>query len=114
MTRRSLASVRRFTPFTSANQGRHGSCYTATRMKYLALLALAGCMVGDEVDEDTDEDFVDTTVLTIAAGGSPNGSNCIASPYNCRFHAGGSRVENAGGGEVWAVVPGASVRDGNG
>jgi hypothetical protein len=85
-------------------------------MKYLALLALAGCMVGDEVDEDTDEDFVDTTVLTIAAGGSPgvNGNNCVASPYNCRFHAGGSRVENAGGGEVWAVVPGASVRDGNG
>jgi hypothetical protein len=85
-------------------------------MKYLALLALAGCMVGDELDEDTDEDYVDTTVLTIAAGGSPgvNGSNCIASPYNCRFRAGSSRVQNAGGGEAWAVVPGASVRDGNG
>src|SRR5690349_913541 len=110
MTRCSCASVPRFTRFTSANHARHGSCYTPTRMKYLALLALAGCMVGDEVDEDTDEDFVDTTVLTIAAGGSPgaNGSNCIASPYNCRFHAGSSRVQNAGGGEVWAVVPGAS------
>lgn len=85
-------------------------------MKYLVLLLLAGCMVGDEVDEDTDEDFVDPTVLTIAAGGSPgvNGSHCIASPYNCRFRAGSSRVQNAGGGEVWAVVPGASVRDGNG
>ncbi|HUS28222.1 MAG TPA: hypothetical protein VMZ53_06930 [Kofleriaceae bacterium] len=88
-------------------------------MRYLALLLLAGgCMVGDETDDvDTDEDFVDTTIGTLAAGGgSPgvNGSHCVASPFNCRFHEGGSRVENAGGGEVWAVTPGASIRDGNG
>jgi hypothetical protein len=77
-------------------------------------------MVGGEPiddDLDTDEDFVDTSIAVIAAGGgSPgiNGDHCIASPYNCRFRAGSSRVQNAGGGEAWAVTPGASIRDGNG
>jgi hypothetical protein len=83
-------------------------------MKYLALLLLVGCLDTGEVDDD--EDLVDTTIGTLAAGGTPgvNGDYCAASPYNCRFREGGSRVLNAAGEEVWAVTPGASVRDGNG
>ncbi len=83
-------------------------------MRFLALVLLAACLdVGDVEDE---EDLVDTTIGTITAGGSPgvNGDFCVASPYNCRFREGSSRVQNAAGGEVWAVTPGASVRDGNG
>lgn len=89
-------------------------------MSYLPLLLLftTACLdLGDaEEFEDGDADLVDTSVATFAAKASPgvNGSHCIASPYNCRFRAGSSRVQNAGGGERWAVVPGASVRDGNG
>jgi hypothetical protein len=81
----------------------------------LTLGCLAGCVDGDDGDEG-DEDLVDTSVGVLAAQGTPgeNGNFCIASPYNCRFRGGSSRVTNAGGGEVWAVEPGASVRDGNG
>jgi hypothetical protein len=83
-------------------------------MKYLALLLLAGCLDAGEVD--TDDDLVDPTIGVIAAGGSPgvNGDFCVASPFNCRFREGDSRVLNAAGDDVWAVTPGASVRDGNG
>ena len=85
-------------------------------MKYLALILLAGCVLGDEDEDFDDEDLVDTSEVTLAASGTPgvNGTHCIASPYNCRFRGGSSRVSNAGGGEVWAVEPGASIRDGNG
>jgi hypothetical protein len=82
-------------------------------MRYLALLALAGCLDVGEVD---DEDFVDTSIGELAAGSSAgvNGPVCAASPYNCRFRDGDAHVLNAAGDDVWAVVPGASVRDGNG
>jgi len=85
--------------------------------KWLLLLALAGCVDGvEDLDADDDSDFVDTTQLIITAGGSPgvNSANCIASPFNCRFRAGSSRVQNAAGDESWAVTPGASIRDGKG
>jgi hypothetical protein len=83
-------------------------------MKYLALLLLAACVDVGEVDDD--DDLVDTSIGLLAAGGTPgaNGDHCIASPYNCRFRDGDSRVLNAAGDDVWAVTPGASVRDGNG
>lgn len=84
-------------------------------MKYALLVLLAGCVdLGD--GDDDEEDLVDTSIGQLAAAGAPgvNGDHCIASPYNCRFRAGSSRVQNAGGGETWAVEPGASVRDGNG
>lgn len=86
--------------------------------KWLVLvLAFAGCVDGvEDLEEGDDADFVDTTDLLITAGGSAgvNGSHCIASPYNCRFREGSSRVQNAAGGENWAVMPGASIRDGKG
>ena len=83
-------------------------------MKYLWLLLLAGCL--DIGDGDDDEDFVDTSTIESAVSGSPgvNGDFCIASPFNCRFREGSSRVQNAAGDETWAIEPGASVRDGNG
>ena len=85
-------------------------------MKYLALLLLAGCMVGDDPDDIGDEDLVDTSAEITAHATRPgvNSSACTASPYNCRFHSGDSRVLNAAGDDVWAVEPGASIRDGNG
>ena len=87
--------------------------------------ALAGCLeldgadgVDDDLDADDDADLVDPSQTSIAlnAGTTPgvNSDYCIASPYNCRFRAGSSRVQNAAGGETWAITPGASVRDGNG
>lgn len=85
-------------------------------MKYIAVLALlTGCLDVDDVEDD-DADLIDTTQATAFVAGSPgvNGDFCIASPYNCRFRAGSSRVQNAAGDERWAVVPGASIRDGKG
>lgn len=88
-------------------------------MKFIAVLVLlAGCVVGDEADleEDLgDEDLIDTSqpVVSYRARGV-NSDHCIASPYNCRFRGGSSRVQNAAGGERWAVRPGASIRDGHG
>ncbi|MCW5807548.1 MAG: hypothetical protein KIT31_34645 [Deltaproteobacteria bacterium] len=82
----------------------------------LALLALAGCALDDDADDDGDgdgdgeESSLEARVLTKGV----NGDFCIASPYNCRFREGSSRVTTAGGDEAWGVEPGASVRDGNG
>src|SRR3954462_7725001 len=92
---------------------------------YLALTALAstlvattltGCMVGDDPDDIGDEDLVDTSAAISAFATKPgvNSGECTASPFNCRFRAGDSRVTNAAGGESWAIAPGASVRDGDG
>jgi len=77
---------------------------------------LAGCMVGDDPDDIGDEDLVDTSAAISAFATKPgvNSDACTASPYNCRFRAGDSRVTNAAGGETWAIAPGASVRDGDG
>jgi len=90
-------------------------------MKALLFLALigstvAGCMVGDDPDDIGDEDLVDTSAAISAYATKPgvNGSECTASPFNCRFHAGDSRVLDAAGLDTWAITPGASVRDGAG
>ena len=93
-------------------------------MRHLVLLVLAGCVLDGEVEDDVlvdddpagDEDLLDTTQPedVYRTGPGVNGAYCIASPYNCRFRGGSSRVQNAAGGERWAVVPGASIRDGNG
>lgn len=79
-------------------------------MKYVALFVLAGCL-----DVSEDDDFVDTSTIEQEVGWpGENGNHCKASPYNCRFRGGGSRVQNAAGDITWAITPGASVRDGNG
>ena len=76
-------------------------------MKFLALLLLVGCL-----DTGDDDDLVDTTVDEVAAGvPGVNSDFCLASPYNCRFREGGSRVQNAAGDITWAIMPGASVRE---
>ncbi|MBV8762503.1 MAG: hypothetical protein JO257_34785 [Deltaproteobacteria bacterium] len=73
-------------------------------------------MVGDDPDDVGDEDLVDTSSAITAFATKPgvNSDACTASPYNCRFHAGDSRVLDAAGDDGWAIVPGASVRDGDG
>ena len=68
-------------------------------MRWIALLLLAGCL-------DEPDDLVDTTQDSTAL--------CRASEFNCRFRAGDSRVTLPDGSDRWAIVPGASVRDGNG
>ncbi|MDB4958376.1 MAG: hypothetical protein JWO36_5945 [Myxococcales bacterium] len=88
-------------------------------MKRLALVLLTGCLVGeaDPMEGDTgDEDLVDTSAAIVAHATKPgvNSNECTASPFNCRFHAGGSRVVNAANSDSWAIMPGAAVRDGNG
>ncbi len=84
-------------------------------------LLFAGCVIGDELDTDDslDEGEGDGEETADALGArvlvpGVNGSKCIASPFNCRFHDGGSRVETASGKDSWGVTPGAAVRDGNG
>jgi hypothetical protein len=87
------------------------------------LAALGGCL-GDEgeigtpsIDEETgttDEDLVDSTSSALRLTPGVNGRYCVASPFNCRFRQGSSRVTTAGGDESWGIAPGASVRDGNG
>ncbi len=84
----------------------------------LLFLLVAGCIVGDEADDDSfDEGDGEESASVIGARvlvPGVNGSKCIASPFNCRFRAGGSRVETASGKDTWGIEPGASVRDGNG
>jgi len=78
----------------------------------LLLFATAACTVGDE-EEFEGEDDTDVIEATRYVAGV-NGHFCIASPFNCRFHEGGSRVLTNDGGETWGITPGAQVRDGNG
>jgi hypothetical protein len=80
------------------------------------LVILSGCLVGTGDESLEEDDFVDPNALLIARSTSPgvNSGYCTASPYNCRFHEGGSRVMTQGGDDSWGITPGASVRDGNG
>ncbi len=85
----------------------------------LPALLVGACMTGDgtitDQDEDSsDEDVVDPAGVLAAPAPGVNGHVCAASPYNCRFRDGSSRVTNAAGDDTWAIVPGASVRNGNG
>ena len=65
---------------------------------------------------DDDADLVDTSsaITAFATVKGVNSDYCTASPFNCRFHAGSSRVDTQGGDETWGITAGASVRDGNG
>lgn len=81
-------------------------------MKLCVWMVLAGCATGSD-DGDDGADLVDTSAFETATAGA-NGSACVASPFNCRFHDGSSRVLTAAGDDSWGIEPGASVRDGNG
>lgn len=82
----------------------------------LFLLTAAACTVGDdpedEIEGESDGDGVAIAAIRYVHG--VNGDYCVASPFNCRFHQGSSRVLTAGGDETWGITAGASVRDGNG
>lgn len=83
------------------------------RWSWLLFLATSACMVG--TDDGEDEDFVDPNVVVIGkTAPGVNGAYCTASPFNCRFREGGSRVMTQGGDDSWGIAPGASVRDGDG
>jgi hypothetical protein len=76
-----------------------------------------GCLVGEDDPNNPDDLIVDPGAdpgVSAFATKGVNGPGCVASPYNCKFHIGGNRVETAAGGESWKVVAGADVRDGNG
>jgi hypothetical protein len=88
-------------------------------MKYGWLICCAftaACVSEDISDDDIgDADLVDTGgVMAFATVKGVNSDYCTASPFNCRFRAGSSRVDTKGGDETWGITAGASVRDGNG
>jgi hypothetical protein len=88
-------------------------------MKYGWLICLAftaACVSEDISDDDVgDADLVDTGgVMAFATVKGVNSDYCTASPFNCRFRSGSSRVDTKGGDETWGITAGASVRDGNG
>jgi len=103
--------------------------FTTLTLATVAALGLAAC-VDDGADVDDDSDLqggdpdladddapVDTTLIAAQATfPGVNGDWCLESPFNCRFRAPGisQRVLTARAKEVWAVSPGASIRDGNG
>nr|HEX4312937.1 hypothetical protein [Kofleriaceae bacterium] len=83
-----------------------------------ASIALGGCLddLGGDDDGDT-SDLIDTSQFNVQSFATKPGVNsdaCTASPFNCRFHDGDSRVLDAAGLDTWAITPGASVRDGDG
>ncbi|MBA3541090.1 MAG: hypothetical protein H0T79_15875 [Deltaproteobacteria bacterium] len=83
-----------------------------------SMLSLTGCLDGEIEDLEYPDDLVDTTEVpdddSAAFRGGVNSGYCAASPYNCRFRKGSSRVTTQAGSEDWGIEPGASVRDGNG
>jgi hypothetical protein len=83
-------------------------------MKWLLILLLTSCVT--EVDGDSDDaDLVDTSGETpFATVAGVNSAYCTASPYNCRFRAGDSRVDTKSGLDSWGIVDGAAILDGNG
>lgn len=92
-------------------------------MKLALCLAalLAGCVADVDTLDHTDDDegdLVDPSPdgpSAFATKAGVNSGACVASPFNCRFHAGtGQRVERADGSDTWAIASGVTLRDGNG
>ncbi|MFT3696611.1 MAG: hypothetical protein QM831_25955 [Kofleriaceae bacterium] len=87
-------------------------------MKFGVLICIAltsACT--DDLGDDDDADLVDPDAISVSPDALVKGTNgdyCTASPFNCRFRNGSSRVQTKGGLETWGIVAGASVRDGNG
>jgi hypothetical protein len=87
------------------------------RIAICGLMILIGCATGAPGGDDGDGwdgDDLDGAAFESAQFAGVNGDHCAASPFNCRFRAGSSRVTTAGGDDSWGVATGASVRDGNG
>ena len=85
----------------------------AMRIIICGVLAVAACATGSAAFDDDDNASGDAAFEAALVAGV-NGDHCTASPFNCRFRAGSSRVTTAGGDDSWGIAPGASVRDGNG
>lgn len=82
-------------------------------------LLFVGCAIDDEsedvidvLEDDGEESSSSLDAQHLVPG--INGNYCIASPFNCRFRGGSSRVVTGSGLTSWGVETGASVRDGNG
>jgi len=85
------------------------------RVKICGLIAAAACATsGPAPAIDDDDNATGDAAFETALFAGINGAHCAASPFNCRFRAGSSRVTTAGGDDSWGIAPGASVRDGNG
>jgi hypothetical protein len=89
------------------------------QIKACVWVALAGCAVGSEqMDPSAERNDgarpIETSVASQALVQGVNGTQCTASPFNCKLRDGSSRVTTAGGDDSWGISPGASVRDGNG
>ncbi|HMG55531.1 MAG TPA: hypothetical protein VK601_18665 [Kofleriaceae bacterium] len=78
------------------------------------LLAVTACATGGGSPGDDDNADGNDPAFETATFAGVNGDHCTASPFNCRFRAGSSRVTTAGGDDSWGIAAGASVRDGNG
>src|SRR6185312_3064335 len=104
-------SVRAVTPGTGA------ALPDCMKYGWLICFAFTAACVSEDISDDDigDADLVDTGgVMAFATVKGVNSDYCTASPFNCRFHAGSSRVDTKGGDETWGITAGASVRDGNG
>ncbi|HEX3761561.1 MAG TPA: hypothetical protein VHW23_22845 [Kofleriaceae bacterium] len=77
-------------------------------------MAVLGCAAAGGRGDPGDDGATDGATIEAALVKGINGDQCTASPFNCRFRAGSSRVVTAGGDDSWGIAPGASVRDGNG
>lgn len=83
----------------------------------IAWIVFATACVGVDAEDEaiTEGEVVDTSSIDASRTvPGENGAFCTASPFNCRFHEGTSRVTTPSGGVRWAIRTGASVRDGNG
>jgi hypothetical protein len=85
----------------------------AMRIMICGVFAVSACAAGGTAFDEDDNASGDVAFEAALVAGV-NGDHCPASPFNCRFRAGSSRVTTAGGDDSWGIAPGASVRDGNG
>src|SRR5204863_5868908 len=73
----------------------------AMRFTTYGLMVLMGCAAGGE-PADLDDEAGEPSFETAHFAGV-NGDVCVASPFNCRFRDGSSRVTTAGGGDSWGI-----------
>ena len=89
-----------------------------------SLASVTACTVGSgdadptdpeaDIEGEQDDSVVDPLAASTKGDPGVNSKYCKASDYNCRFRYDDSRITAPDGGQLWAVTPGASVRDGKG